>query len=50
MTNCFGDTPLRQISFWDIEDYYSYLELNGLSSTAARHHHALLKCVFHEAH
>ena len=50
MTNCFGDTPLRQISFWDIEDYYSYLEFNGLSSTTARHHHALLKCVFHEAH
>ena len=50
MTNCFGHTPLRQISFWDIEDYYSYLEFNGLSSTTARHHHALLKCVFHEAH
>ena len=50
MSNCFGDTPLRQISFWDIEDYYSFLEFNGLSSTTARHHHALLKCVFHEAH
>ncbi len=50
MRNCFGDTPLRQISFWDIEDYYSFLEFNGLSSTTARHHHALLKCVFHEAH
>lgn len=50
MTNCFGDTPLRQISFWDIEDYYGYLEFNGLSSTTARHHHALLKSIFHEAH
>ena len=50
MSNCFGDTPLWQISFWDIENYYSYLEFNGLSSTTVRHHHALIKCVFHEAH
>lgn len=50
MNNCFGDTPLWQISFWDIENYYSYLEFNGLSSTTVRHHHALLKCVFREAH
>lgn len=50
MSNCFGDTPLRQISFWDIEDYYGYLEFNGLSSTTARHHHALLKSIFFEAH
>lgn len=50
MNNCFGDTPLWQVSFWDIENYYSYLEFNGLSSTTVRHHHALLKCVFREAH
>ena len=41
MRNCFGDTKLRQISFWDIEDYYSFLEFNGLSSTTARHHQQL---------
>ena len=50
MSNCFGDTPLRQISFWDIEGYYGYLEFNGLSSTTARHHHALRKSIFREAY
>lgn len=50
MKDCFYDIPIYQITFWDIENYYSYLSYQGLSSTTVQHHHALLKCVFQEAH
>ena len=46
----FHDELINEITFWHIEDYYGYLLYDGLSSTTAQHHHALLKSVFHEAH
>lgn len=46
----FSDEAIREITFWHIEDYFGYLLYDGLSSTTAQHHYALLKTVFHEAH
>jgi len=50
MQAVFSDNPIREITFWFIEDYFGYLLNSGLSSTTAQHHDALLKSVFHEAH
>ena len=50
MQAVFSDNPIREITFWFIEDYFGYLLYDGLSSTIAQHHYALLKTVFHEAH
>lgn len=50
MQAVFSDNPIREITFWFIEDYFGYLLNSGLSSTTAQHHYALLKSVFHEAH
>lgn len=49
MQAVFIDNHIREITFWFIEDYFGYLQYDGLSSTTIQHHYALLKTVFHEA-
>lgn len=50
MQAVFMENPIREITFWFIEDYFGYLQYDGLSGATVQHHYALLKTVFHEAH